>query len=161
MNTCISSPILHFYSAAAELYRACASLGKCGSHDWQHRGQAGWIAHANDLARGRALVSRPACIMNRTLTHQVIRLIVAGPTCRETRGTEGADADGLPCYSEMFYSGMLSAQQTRECIRWRVAKQIAARPEWNRPFPHGGSPSAGGIFTHIPLDSLTACLPPT
>jgi len=138
-------PILHFYSSAAELYRACTELGRVWSTIGGSSGREDVSTHGRALLKEAPSIHRDLhASLNRTMTmssqgDRCWMHRVEGPT------VEGQMGDNRRTYSEMFYSAALTPQQVRDIFN------VGVVPNCSERFLTLGSPSAGlSIFTHIP-----------
>ena len=146
-------PILHFYSSAAELYRACVELGSVWSTIGAASGHQEVAVHGASLSSVAPLLLRDfQASLNRTMalsgSDRCWPHVVESPAVRTHQMMTTFRG-----YSEIFYSGALSQQQTEDIYRMGLGlTNCSSSTTGIGRFLTVGSPASGtNIFTHIPF----------
>lgn len=147
---------LHYYPSAAEAYRAFAELGAV----WT---AIGATAKRNDVAEHGAMLLKFAPILYEDLhtsMNKTLNVTSDGDRCwdylvdRARQDVEHQEACTFRAYPELFYSGALTEQQTRDILKAGLGRTQcgAGESDGSGNFLSVGSPGADTtmMFTHIP-----------
>ena len=144
-----ATPAIHFYSAAAEAYRAFGELGEVWVAIGTSTGRADVVAHGQELLGLAPLLYRD---LHASMRKTVNSTASPGFNCYPHRADGVGAFIGCPfrSYPELFHSGALTAEQTDAIYMSGQGITNCEVGRWLTLGTASGSNANPLIFTHVP-----------